>query len=800
MRPAWHLATNSLSARRSRTALLIASVALSAALIVAVACAMASLNRGIRDRIQETVGLADLRVVHVGNRDLGLDLVESIRSWPESAFVVGRSEAPVRLLSSGEGVTTTAYGIDQEREYELRPLRLLRGTVTLGEDEVVIDEKAAEDLGVDLGDPLEVDYFGDPLVLQVVGVVERSSLGMLGPGQSFMTMETLWKIDGRPSRVREIDIVLDEGERPGEVAEARRPEMERGVLLRISAKVSSELDKNLQSSQIGLVISSVLAFLSAAFIIMTGLTTNVTERQRELAVLRCVGAYRSQLGWAQLFVGLIMGGAGAVLGAPLGVVGAFGLISLFKEQLPGGFAMSWLGVVLAVVGSLGAGFLGAAWPAFQASRTSPLQALSVRARVTGNKSVLVALVVGLAGALVHVALLSLPLDSSLVFWLDITVGMPAMFLGYFLLAVPVTVLVVKVGEPVIAKVLRLPSGLLGRTVSATPYRHGFTAGAMMVGLAMLVAIWTNGQAIMRDWLQSLEFPDGFVNALNMTEETQARIDAVEGIDATCAITLQTMETDVFNVDGVASYKTTFIAFEPDRFFAMTELTFLQGDEETARRRLSEGDAILVAREFTVAKGIGVGDTLVLRHEGVPREFEIVGVVTSPGLDIAYKFFNIGKEYLQQSVNAVFGSREVLKESFGNDGIDLLQLDFSDDVTDEVVLSRVKQAARESRAAIMTIGSGRAMKDEIKLFLGGTLMIFSVVAVASMLVACFGVANLIVASVQARTYEFGVLRAIGAQRGLLARLVLAEALIIAITACILGTLMGTQSAWAGTAPV
>ena len=88
------------------------------------------------------------------------------------------------------------------------------------------------------------------------------------------------------------DVVLREGVDAGRVAEARRDEFERGVLLRVTAKITSGLDKNLQSSQIGLVIASVLSFLSASFIIMTGLTTGVTERQRELAVIRCVGGRR----------------------------------------------------------------------------------------------------------------------------------------------------------------------------------------------------------------------------------------------------------------------------------------------------------------------------------------------------------------------------------------------------------------------------------------------------------------------------------------------------------------------------
>jgi putative ABC transport system permease protein len=66
----------------------------------------------------------------------------------------------------------------------------------------------------------------------------------------------------------------------------------------------------------------------------------------------------------------------------------------------------------------------------------------------------------------------------------------------------------------------------------------------------------------------------------------------------------------------------------------------------------------------------------------------------------------------------------------------------------------------------------------------------------MLVACFGVANLVIAGVHARRYEFGVLRALGALPNTLTRLILAEAIIIALAACILGTVMGLQGAFGG----
>ncbi len=792
MRPAWRLAINSLSERRSRTALLVATVAMSASLIVAVSCAMASMQKGIEERAAATVGASDIRLEHIGRRDFDASVMDDIRAWPGVELVVGRvrGSMPLKNIETGVEVSTNGYGIDLEVERRLRPVRFVSGRDLSGPGEVVLDAPASEELGIGVGGMVEVQKFGDAFTLTVVGVSEAPPLGVMVPAESFVSFETMWRKNDRPGRVREVDVVLaDEREAPALVA-AHRADFEKGMLLRASARLTSGLEKNLRSNQLGMILASAIAFLSAGFIVLTALSTNVNERQRELAVLRCIGGRRAQLAEAQLVIGFLVGGVGALLGVPIGLLGAWVIIMQFPEQLPSGFVFSPTGIVSAFVGAIGAGLIGSAWPAFKASRTSPLAAMASEAKPVGRRGVVLALIGGLLGISTHLAIVGLPSNGQVVFWGDVTIGLPGMFIGYFLLSVPMAYVVGTVLGPVISRLLGLPRHVLSRTVRAMPFRYGFTSGAMMVGLAMLVALWTNGQAVMRDWLDRLDFPDAFLNSPNLTEAQVEEIGRLPGVTKTCAITLQPMETDAFGVRALNEYKTTYIAFEPDAFFSMMRINFVEGDEATAHARLNEGGALLIAEEFKVARGLGVGDELTLSFNGEPHTFDVVGVVTSPGLDVVSKYFEIGEEYMQQSVNAVFGSRSDLKEIFGNDAIHLIQMSLAPDADVTDVLNRAKRIGGGFP------GSGREIKAEIRKFVQATMLIFSTVAVASMLVACFGVANLIVAQIHARQYEFGVLRAIGATRGLLARMVLGEAMVIALTACVVGTIMGTEAAWAG----
>ncbi len=883
MPAAWRLAINNLSGRPSRSLLLIAAVTLSASLIAAVACAMASLDLALLERAKATLGGADLRIHHVGGGTIDPSLVQAVRNWPEVRLAVPRMREAVALknLTAGPGgpqraarpseqqntatvpatadsstskpaaapeATVFLFGIDPALEPEVRGFTFREGRQIARDNEIVLDERAARFLSARAGDTLEVVRFGDPLRLRVVGIVACPPLGaMVEREEAFCTMATVSAAVNLKPRLSEIDILLREGHDPIEYQKKRRAEpsapvkpteigekprpggvadflqgkllgkgsssgtlasgpiapdaqsVPPGLMIQATERVTSGLQKNMQSNQIGLILASVLAFMGGSFIILTGMTTAVTERARELAILRCIGAYRSQLAWAQVLVGLLMGVAGAVLGTPLGVFFAWMLVKIFPEQLPGGFGMSWLGAALASASAIGAGLAGAAWPAMLAAKASPLEGLSVRARPASRKWVLVFLIAGPLLMGVHLGIATLlggGAGSDSLFWVYVTVGLPALITGYFVLSVPLTYAVAVLVAPPLSRLLRLPARLLGPTVRATPFRHGFTAGAMMLGLAIMVAIWTNGRAVMRDWLDALALPDAFIYGTGFRPEVHDRIKALPEIAMTAAITRQTVmlgDEHRQGVKGLASFNTHFFGFEPRPFFQMTRVVWEQGDPETAIKRLEAGGAVLVERAFLVSRGIGVGQTVTIRHNDRDHAFEVVGVISSPGLDIASKFLEVGEQFVENAVNSVFGSRDDMIRLFNNDAINFVQIGFQPGADGREGLRKAREAAG---GGVLLAVLATDMKDRIREVISGALLVFSLVGVAAMLVACLGVANVIVAGVQARQFEFGVLRAVGAPRGLLGRLVLGEAIVIAIASVILGTLMGLQGAYGG----
>ncbi|MBC7842952.1 MAG: ABC transporter permease [Gemmatimonadaceae bacterium] len=126
-----------------------------------------------------------------------------------------------------------------------------------------------------------------------------------------------------------------------------------------------------------------LIVLVAAFNIVSTLTMVVTDKTREIGILKAMGMPAATIRRIFLWQGAAIGFVGTSLGVLLGLVGAwaltrFRLIALdpqvyFIDRLPIQIAIS--DVLWIVVASLGIAMLATLWPARQASRLFPVEAI-----------------------------------------------------------------------------------------------------------------------------------------------------------------------------------------------------------------------------------------------------------------------------------------------------------------------------------------------------------------------------------------------------------------------------------------
>ena len=789
MRALWHLAINSVAGRRGRTALLVLAVALATTLTVAVAAAIGTISRSVSHAVDRVAGRGDLSIRRRFAGSLPADILPKVRAWPEVLLAGGYVEggATLRLKRTGRSYTALLRGADRAVDEKLDPRDYLEGHGVGDDGEIVLGPRLRRKLRARLGDVIDVAATGGKARLTVVGLFDRPRLSVMQRPTAGASLAKAREVLARTEGFDEVRLRLRPDADADALAAKRKDSLGTSVEIHTSASVQTGLARHLRFAKLLLTILTVMASLSSGFLILTTLTTAVTQQTREMGILRCIGAGRAQLAAGQLTAGVLIASLGAAIGTPLGLLAAYGLYAWFHDALPGGFSPDPAWVAAAAGGSVLAGLLGAAYPAVIASRSQPLEALTVRARPPRARHVVFCTVAGGALVALQPLVLALKLDADTTFWFWAYCGLPAGFIGAFLLSVPLLVCLAHAAARPLSRLLRLPGNLLSESLLATPLRNGFTGGTLMVSLALLVAAWMQGRSLTAGFLQPLKLPDAFVYKLTSFSDEQIRAVAeADAVTRTCpTVTLPVRVVGMqFGLREMSPPETLFMGTDVAAFLAMTEFDFHAGDRRTALRRLAAGRALLVAKEWAVTQGVGVGTRLAIQTVSGPVDFEVVGVIGSRGLSLAAHVFGVRRRLRGAAVSSVIGTRDDARRYFGAQHANLMLVSLRDDVTDEDAVNQLTEAAPGSLA-----GTSRKIHRRLARSLNRAMSVLSTLAFGSLVLACLGVGNLIVAEVAARRFEFGVLRAMGAQRGLLGRLVAAQTLLVGLVGCVAGTGLG-----------
>ena len=332
------------------------------------------------------------------------------------------------------------------------------------------------------------------------------------------------------------------------------------------------------------------------------------------------------------------------------------------------------------------------------------------------------------------------------------------------------------------------------------WRAGAMIAALMIGVTLFTTVRARGESILKSWSFPAKFPD--LVLFSPTSVSAKRIDLIRKdhpeaaeISGLAAFPVK-MPNSAFRVGEVlANGSTNFVAVDPQSFPTMVEMDFIQGDRQSALRKLAEGGHILISKEFYNARGLGVGDKLTfLDHEGKTVDFTIAGVVTSNGMDMAKNYFDLRSTFQEAAISSVLGTLDDARKHFQLNGVNLMLLNLNPQAANAAASNKLREDLQQEG---FQSASSVEMKTGIRDLIQHVVDILSIISVGGLCVASLGVANMVIASVHARRFEFGVLRAIGAGRWQLIRLVLAEVTLIGLVAGILGALAGLHFTFMGT---
>jgi putative ABC transport system permease protein len=253
-------------------------------------------------------------------------------------------------------------GIDYESFTRVSGLRVVEGNPFSEPDDAIIDRQQAANRKLKVGDRYEI--FNRQF--RIVGIYEPESLGRIK-----IPLQTMQEYLNRPDLCSMILIKVADPSRQDEVAariKDRYPD--HGVMLTRNLPIL--ISRGTPALQTFLKVVVALSIIVSSLVILLTMYTTVTERTRQIGVLKSLGASKLWIASEIEKEALLISSLGVLAGFALSVVGKFIITRLTSMNVE--LEAVWLFYAL-LLGML-AGVLGALYPALRAANQDPVKALA----------------------------------------------------------------------------------------------------------------------------------------------------------------------------------------------------------------------------------------------------------------------------------------------------------------------------------------------------------------------------------------------------------------------------------------
>jgi putative ABC transport system permease protein len=374
-----NLVTANIRQRPLRSLVSVVGVALGVALIMLFTGLSRGMSNDLKRRGQNV--RAEVIFTRPGSMDLTSSTANLSTQYVERLKAIEGVESAVPVIryisqgKSGFGLEQIE-GVDWEPFARMNDIHLIAGRAPQAVDptvegepgvpgEVVIDERKAASNNLSVGSPISL--FGDK-PYRVVGIYAPESGARVKMSLSAMQREL-----ESPGKCQYILVKCKEG--VDEVTVAQRIEASRdttGNKIQFTRDVFRGIESSIPYLGVFLRVLVGLAALVSGLVVMLAMYTTITERTREIGILKAMGASRAYI------VGVIE--KEAILISVLGLVTGFlvAIVAGYLIQRAYGlvFEYGWGWAVTAAAIGLFGGVLGALYPAVRAANLDPVSAIS----------------------------------------------------------------------------------------------------------------------------------------------------------------------------------------------------------------------------------------------------------------------------------------------------------------------------------------------------------------------------------------------------------------------------------------
>ncbi|HYP26628.1 MAG TPA: FtsX-like permease family protein [Blastocatellia bacterium] len=766
-------------ANKVRTLLTLLGIASGVALSFSMQTGNAVLVNSLQQTILKLAGKATLQV-SAGDPGFPEDVLKVVRSTDGVKLAEPVIEAVARPTSEDAG-NILIIGLDISSSPEIHEYQFEERGGPVSDslefishhDSILITSQFAQDHNLGEHDKLELYTSQGPKEFTVRGIIKGVGAGEIFGGHvAVMDIYSAQYVFDRGANIDRIDVMTDPDAGVEPVRDKLVERLGPGFEVSRPAARGQDVEYATATIRQGYLISSLVALLVGAFIIFNSLNTAVTQRRHEIGTLRALGVERRYIQLMFLVEAALFG----MIGAVLGVVGGFYLALIARAtsisstmyqhmvvppspsfSLEYAFTSAGLGLAASLV---------AAWfPARAASRLDPVLALRNVETVPSKYPF-----TGLrftAGTLSIIASLLLIRFTTPHVGLTLQLSYAALTLFGFIIMLPdLSEWIARALRPIMDRAFGSEGLLAIDAIIESPKRTSATVAALMISLAFVFSTWAFIQSQKSSIVKSfdrLTNSDLFVfnhgRTYSFPEGLGPLIGSLPGISR--------VESARFVSVPYGGHRVGVLALDTSGFFARVESALEEGDEDEARELMPKGEGVLLAGNFSSRWGLQVGDLLKL---DTPN-----GTLIRPVLGILNDF--------SAEKGTIYLDRGLYKTYWQDSGVDFFNISLNIGADRGAVKRQLQQLlAGEHQAFVFTnVEYRERMLGVVDRFFQLTYLQM----VITIFVAVIGIINTLIVSVVERKREIGIIRAIGALRGQIRKMIVLESIAIAITGLTLG---------------
>ncbi|GAP21074.1 ABC transporter permease [Leptolinea tardivitalis] len=738
MRPRWQKVFADLWGNKTRSLLVIASIAVG---LYAVGI-ISSINEIINKDMEigyTAVNPANLHIFIPGFTD---SLIDKIRDLPDVAEVEGRRSMTLRYKNkNGEWDRLAIQAIPEIDETVINKVKLLQGSWPPDYREISIDISKRNDVAANLGEMIEIQLpSGKTREVKLTGIVHDQTIGATGGGggyfiapvNGYITVHTLDWLE-QPAIYNEMLITSKTGKNDEEHLKDLSKDVNKeiedygGVVTSTVIRTTKSHPNSIYIDALSgvLFILGMLVVFLSGFLITNTLSALMNQQIRQIGVMKTIGARRMSIITIYMVLIALYGAIALALAIPTANWSAYALVNFLSGTLNfdvQGYRLIARTVFLQAGIALIVPQVAAFFPIYSGAKIKTVQAISGGSNIASDHK-----------------------DDAFDRWINRIRG---------------------ISHPMLISL---------RNTFRHKGRLALTLFTLTLGGAIFIATF-NVQGALTLYIKRVS--KYFIADVSMTMDQFYRIDQVQkdlktlpGIDIIEGWTYA--QCEVMEANDKPGEPVEMLGVDPQSRLITPILIkgrwIIPGDE----------NAIVLSERFLSAKpDLKVGDTLDLRVNGVKSKWTVVGFFQLAGKSTGFRAYS-NYEYLSHFIGSPDKAIS-FQISSKTPNLNIEQQRQFGSTIEKYMRTRGYKVASVN-AGLFALNSSTEGLNILTTFL-----VF--MAFLTALVGAIGLMGTMSMNVMDRTREIGIMRAIGASDRTVMSLVIVEGLLIGIISWILGSLL------------